>query len=70
MISGQCVPAIVAQWAVEPGGKDVHIFFIGATTVGGTRLGYSTQEEEEEEENSVDEQRGQERLIREPESSP
>ena len=28
-LSGQCVPAMVAQWAVEPGGKDAHFFLLG-----------------------------------------
>jgi len=25
-LSGQCVPAMVAQWAIEPRRKDVHSF--------------------------------------------
>jgi len=44
-LSDQCVPAMVAQWAVEPGERDAHFFFTGDSSVGRTQEEDSTEEE-------------------------
>ena len=58
-LSDQYVPPMVAQWAVERGGKDYVCCYRGRR-VGGTEEGDSTQEEEE---NSVHEKKEQEMLV-------
>ena len=49
MIPGQCVPGTAAQWAVEPGRNDVHLFLLVAPSWAGPA--------QEEEENSVHKER-------------